>query len=121
MTPENMEKSKPFLGVPLSTKDAVPVKGMVNTSGWFYRKGYIAKEDCEPIAKMKKAGAIPFCLTNVPEMCMWYESNNKIYGKTGNPYDNFRICGGSSGKKITLYTEKNIHDFFFLKVVKEHY
>jgi fatty acid amide hydrolase 2 len=28
---------------------------------------------------------------------MWYESNNRVYGRTNNPYDPSRIVGGSSG------------------------
>lgn len=46
---------------------------------------------------MRNAGAIPFCLTNVSELCMWYESNNTIHGRSCNPYDTNRIVGGSSG------------------------
>jgi len=36
-------------------------------------------------------------VTNISEMCMWMESDNVIYGRTGNPYDPSRTCGGSSG------------------------
>ena len=28
---------------------------------------------------------------------MWMESNNRVYGRTNNPYDPTRIVGGSSG------------------------
>lgn len=46
---------------------------------------------------MREAGAIPFALTNVSECCMWWESSNKVHGRTNNPYDTNRIVGGSSG------------------------
>lgn len=36
-------------------------------------------------------------MTNVPELCMWWETSNFIYGRTKNPYHNGRIVGGSSG------------------------
>lgn len=100
--PEELEKSKPFLGVPITTKDCISVKGLVNSSGSYYRRNIRAPEDAPVIAKMKKAGAIPFCLTNVPELCMWYETNNVIYGRSKNPYDTFRMVGGSSGKFIKI-------------------
>ncbi|XP_070492125.1 fatty-acid amide hydrolase 2-B-like [Chironomus tepperi] len=97
MSEEEMEQKKPFLGVPISTKDSIQVKGMINTAGCVHRKNVVADKDAPVVANMKKAGAIFYCLTNVPELCMWFESNNEIFGRTSNPYDTFRICGGSSG------------------------
>lgn len=69
----------------------------MQTSGLYIRKDVRAKEDADAIALMRKAGAIPFCLTNVSEVCMWWESNNTVHGRTRNPYDTNRIVGGSSG------------------------
>lgn len=51
---------------------------------------------------MKEAGAIPLAVTNVPEVCLWWESVNSIYGRSNNPYDNRRIPGGSSGGEAAL-------------------
>jgi fatty acid amide hydrolase 2 len=76
-----MAEKKPFLGVPISTKDCIQVKDMLNTSGLYSRRNYRATQDAPVIAKMREAGAIPFCLTNVSELCMWYESNNLVHGK----------------------------------------
>ncbi len=36
-------------------------------------------------------------VTNVSELCMWYESSNRLYCRTSNPYHTGRIVGGSSG------------------------
>lgn len=71
--------------------------GMLNTSGLYERRSYRAPEDAAAMALMRKAGAIPFALTNVSEVCMWWESNNTVHGRTRNPYDTNRIVGGSSG------------------------
>ena len=71
--------------------------GMPNASGLIERKDYRSEEDCPVVTYMKKAGAIPFCITNVSELCMWYESANRLYGRTRNPYNTVRIVGGSSG------------------------
>jgi amidase len=46
---------------------------------------------------MRAAGAIALGLTNLPELCLAYESNNLVYGRTNNPYDLSRTPGGSSG------------------------
>ncbi|XP_037954495.1 fatty-acid amide hydrolase 2-A-like [Teleopsis dalmanni] len=96
-TIEELEKIKPFLGVPISTKDCIAVKGLLHTSGLYCRKDVRASEDSDAMALMRKAGAIPFALTNVSEVCMWWESNNSVHGRSRNPYDTNRIVGGSSG------------------------
>lgn len=36
-------------------------------------------------------------ITNVPELALWWESSNKLFGRTNNPYDIRRTPGGSSG------------------------
>ena len=71
--------------------------GMPNASGLVSRKGNLAEEDAEVVKRLKEAGAIPFIITNVSELCMWYESANRLYGRTKNPYNTGRIVGGSSG------------------------
>lgn len=87
----------PFLGVPFSVKEAFGVKGMPHASGLVIRKNVIAEEDAEVVKRLKEAGAIPFIITNVSELCMWYESANRLYGRTKNAYNTGRIVGGSSG------------------------
>lgn len=90
-----LEHDKPFLGVPLSTKDCLEVEGksqyfyfafvliefdwivfffssgMLHTSGLWVRKNTRGKKDADALALMKNAGAIIFALTNVSECCMW--------------------------------------------------
>ncbi|KAK5641912.1 hypothetical protein RI129_010459 [Pyrocoelia pectoralis] len=94
---DELAKNKPFLGVPFTTKDCIAVKGMIQTSGLYCRRNVIAEEDAEVIAKLRNVGAIPIALTNVPELCMWWESANVVHGRSKNPYDTNRIVGGSSG------------------------
>ena len=87
----------PFHGVPCSIKEAFAVRGMPNTSGLVSRKGRLAKEDAITVARLRAAGAIVLGVTNVSELCMWMESNNRVYGRSNNPYDETRTVGGSSG------------------------
>ncbi|EDW10603.1 fatty-acid amide hydrolase 2-B [Drosophila mojavensis] len=96
-TKEELATLKPFLGVPISTKDCIAVKGMLHTAGLYSRREVRAADDSDAMGLMRKAGAIPFALTNVSEMCMWWESNNTVHGRTNNAYDTNRIVGGSSG------------------------
>ena len=90
-------REKPFLGIPFSTKDWFTVRGLSWTSGLLARKGLKGNVDAPVVAAMKAAGGIMVGVTNVSELCMWMESNNKVYGRTCNPYHTGRTVGGSSG------------------------
>lgn len=91
------EELPPFHGVPCSIKECFALKGMPNTSGLVSRKNIISQNDATAVQRLKNAGAIPLGVTNVPELCMWMETYNRVYGRTKNPYDTRRIVGGSSG------------------------
>ena len=75
----------PYHGVPCTIKEAYALKGMPHTSGLVSRKNIVAQEDATAVARLRKAGAIPLGVTNVPELCMWFETYNKIYGRSNNP------------------------------------
>ncbi|NXT25908.1 FAAH2 hydrolase, partial [Syrrhaptes paradoxus] len=87
----------PLLGVPITVKEAFSLHGMPNTSGLVSRRNVVAASDATVVSRLKQAGAIPLGVTNCSELCMWYESSNRVYGRTNNPYDLRRIVGGSSG------------------------
>lgn len=69
---DELRESKPFLGVPMSTKDSIGVEDMKLTCGLWHRRNTIAPEDADTIKLLREAGAIPFAITNVPECCLWY-------------------------------------------------
>ncbi len=87
----------PFHGVPCSIKECFALTGMPNTSGLVARRGQLASADATGVARLRAAGAIPLGVTNISELCMWMESNNRVYGRSNNPYDPRRTVGGSSG------------------------
>ncbi|KAK2585314.1 hypothetical protein KPH14_009997 [Odynerus spinipes] len=92
-----LAKEKPFFGVPFTTKDCIAVANMKQTAGLVLRKDFVVDKDAEAIRLMKAAGAIPLALTNISELAMWWESSNRLYGTTKNPYNTRHIVGGSSG------------------------
>lgn len=94
---ERRAELPPLWGVPCSIKESFAFEGLPNTSGLVARKGMVAREDATTVARIKQAGAICIGLTNVSELCMWMESNNRVYGRSNNPYDPRCIVGGSSG------------------------
>jgi fatty acid amide hydrolase 2 len=87
----------PFHGVPCTIKEAFCLEGMPNTSGLLARREMVATADAPTVARLRAAGAIPLGVTNVSELCMWMESDNRVYGRTSCAYDPARIAGGSSG------------------------
>jgi len=87
----------PLLGVPCSIKELFAVKGMPQTGGLQIRRHFLPEKDATVVARLRAAGAIPIGVTNVSVLALHYESNNKFYGQTNNPYDLSRIPGGSSG------------------------
>lgn len=93
---------QPFLGVPFTGKDSIPVKGLVLTGGIFTRAKEIATEDAPVTKLLKDSGAICLGITNVPETTFWFDSHNTIFGRTNNPYDLTRIPGGSSGGQAAI-------------------
>ncbi|MBP1949809.1 amidase [Virgibacillus litoralis] len=92
----------PLFGVPISVKEAFNVENMKTTGGLLNRKHLIAREDADVVAKLKEAGAIILGKTNTPALCFCQETDNKLYGRTNNPWDVTRTAGGSSGGEGAL-------------------
>ncbi|MCS6899424.1 MAG: amidase [Myxococcales bacterium] len=91
------EHLPPLHGVPCTIKECFSLTGMPHSSGLMARKHLRATRDAPAVARLRAAGAIPLGVSNVSELCMWMESNNRVYGRSRNPYDPSRIVGGSSG------------------------
>lgn len=86
-----------LFGVPMSMKESFDVADLQTTGGLLSRKGFVMKEDAEVVKKLKAEGAIILGKTNTPELCFCQETENKLYGRTNNPWNLDRTAGGSSG------------------------
>jgi fatty acid amide hydrolase 2 len=95
--PGDPETLPPLLGVPFTVKESIAVAGMPNAAGVLARAEYRAGADAPTVARLRAAGAIPVAVTNTSELTLWIESDNRLYGRTANPYDRSRTAGGSSG------------------------
>jgi amidase len=97
------QQLRPFEGVPFSIKDSIEVEGAVCSAGTLgLRNSAPATQDATLVARLREAGAIPLARTNLPDLLFAFESDNLIYGRTSNPYDLSRTCGGSSGGEAAL-------------------
>ncbi len=87
----------PFLGVPMTVKEAFDVEGLPTSWGFAHACDAIATSDAVVVQRMKAAGAVILGKTNVaPGLADW-QSDNPVYGRTSNPHDLSRTAGGSSG------------------------
>lgn len=93
---------KPLLGVPFTVKEMFAVTACKRTAGNIHYKNEVMNFDSSLVKRLKEAGAIPICTTNVPELGLWFETDNVIYGRTNNPYDLKRTSGGSTGGDAAL-------------------
>lgn len=87
----------PLHGVPMTIKDSFQTKGCITTSGAPELAEFVPTADAWPVARLRRAGAIPFAKTNLPIWAGDIQSYNKVYGTTNNPYDTDHTPGGSSG------------------------
>lgn len=87
----------PFHGVPCTIKESIALEGMPNCAGVVSRRDFRSTETAPAAAGLVAAGAVPLGVTNTSELCLWIESENRVYGRTNNSYDPSRIAGGSSG------------------------
>src|SRR5260370_25632019 len=90
-------EAKPLVGVPISIKSCIDVKGLRCEAGSRLRDGYVASEDAVLAGRLKRAGAIVLGNTSTPEVLMAYHTDNVLQGRTNNPWDLARTPGGSSG------------------------
>ena len=88
----------PLHGLPMTIKDTLDVDSMPATAGapqWSKRKKPVP--DADVVMRAKAAGAIIWGKTNAPYMASDWQSYNKLFGRSNNPYDLSRTPGGSSG------------------------
>ncbi|MET2829027.1 amidase [Mesorhizobium shangrilense] len=87
----------PLHGVPFTLKDTHETAGMKTTVGFPPFADYVARQDSPVVARLKAAGGVLAAKTNVATMLGDWQSNNPLFGRTGNPWNLQRTAGGSSG------------------------
>jgi len=92
-------KNKKLLGVMVSVKDCICVRGVESTAGSRILKGYKPLFDATVIKKVKDAGGIIIGKTSQDEFGFGSFNVNVGLGYEipKNPFDKQRSCGGSSG------------------------
>jgi Asp-tRNA(Asn)/Glu-tRNA(Gln) amidotransferase A subunit family amidase len=91
------ETPRPLEGIPLTVKSSLDVAGWSCPAGSLLRKDYIPLANATLVSRLEDAGAILLGNTNTPEFLMAYETDNRVTGKTSNPWNSAYSGGGSSG------------------------
>jgi len=91
------EELQALAGITLTVKSSMDVAGWPCPAGSLLRKDYVPTMDAVAVARLEAAGAILLGNTNTPEFLMAYETDNRLTGKTSNPWNLAYSAGGSSG------------------------
>lgn len=87
----------PLAGVPITIKESFEVVGTPATIGMARRKHRIATAEGPVVRQLRAAGAVLVGKTNVPQMMLSNDTDNRVYGRTPHPLRDDRGPGGSSG------------------------
>src|SRR6266699_1728074 len=87
----------PLHGVPFAVKDLVNTAGVRTTFGSVALADNVPVADSPAVARLKRAGAILVGTTTTPEFGHKCFTDAPLFGRTANPWDLTRTCGGSSG------------------------
>jgi amidase len=83
--------------LPVAHKDLFPTRGIRTTHGSPIYRDHVPDEDAVIVERLRAAGAVTLGKTNTPEFGAGSQTFNPVFGRTLNPYDLSKTCGGSSG------------------------
>ena len=92
----------PLAGVPITVKDSIDVAGVRSTGGTKGAESRVPLRDATVVRRLRAAGAIVLGKTNMAELGLAYETDNRVFGRTVNPFDARLTPGGSSGGEAAI-------------------
>lgn len=84
-------------GVPISIKDVTDTEGTRTTYGSTYYASHVPRHDSILVERLRAAGLPLLGKTNTPEFGGKFDTENKVFGATLNPWHLDYSPGGSSG------------------------
>ena len=92
----------PLHGVPMTIKECFFVAKTDCCLGVDGLRKRQSEEDGVMVKRLKNAGAVVLGKTNIPQMMLWHECVNPVYGRSLNPWNPERTPGGSSGGEAAI-------------------
>lgn len=88
----------PLAGIPIGVKDTEDAKGFRTTQGsMLFADSPPASADSVLVDRLRQAGCVVLGKTNTPELAWKADTDNRVFGRTANPWSMGRSAGGSSG------------------------
>ncbi len=87
----------PLHGLPVAHKDLTETKGIRTTFGSPIHANDVPDFNSLIVERLQGAGALTVGKTNTPEFGAGSQTFNQVFGRTLNPYNTAKTCGGSSG------------------------
>lgn len=92
----------PLHGLPVAVKDNIVTTEQPTTCGSRILAGYVSPFNATVIDRLRAAGALIACKTNLDEFAMGSSTEHSAYGRVRHPLDPSRVPGGSSGGSAAL-------------------
>jgi amidase len=87
----------PLHGVAITVKDTLSTAGLRTTGGSAEFIDNVPAEDAQVVGALRRAGAIIFGKTNLPEFAADVQTDGPLFGPARNPWNPLYTTGGSSG------------------------
>ncbi len=87
----------PLFGVPVTVKDCYATEGLRTTAGHPPLGAYVPDHDADLVKRLRAAGAVVMGKTNLAELSGDIQTDNPLFGRSNNPWNERRTAGGSSG------------------------
>lgn len=94
---DGVDEPGPLHGVPLAAKDVIDVAGARTTAASRILADNVVARDATTVARLRAAGAVVVGKTNTHEFAWGATTTSPHFGPARNPWNESRICGGSSG------------------------
>ncbi|KAF9024945.1 amidase signature enzyme [Hymenopellis radicata] len=89
--------ARPLLGVPISVKDSIDIRGHDTTIGLARNCNQPAATSSAIVRLLQDAGALIHAKTTVPTALFAMETESDVFGRTTNPYNRAYGVGASTG------------------------